>query len=243
MAAEHDEAGGQHDDEQRGVSRHTGALEHGRLAERGAGSQHPGGQQQHAVDLDGGAPRSSSPTFRRFLSGLLLRSLLTTAWDGGRQLQQPFQPSWMKDLRSFFPFSRRFFFFFRPLSGEGRASFFFFFLFLSSLLDRFQKGTDPSPSPPPSPLTREEGQVSIYDLSNIPPLRWRWESKSRRRGLVIERKRETRWPISWRAMIQKSWLEDIRKSSERKEGRKRERVRLFEETARGWQSQSSSFLN
>lgn len=79
MAAEHDEAGGQHDDEQRGVSRHTGALEHGRLAERGAGSQHPGGQQQHAVDLDGGAPRSSSPTFRRFLSGLLLRSLLTTA--------------------------------------------------------------------------------------------------------------------------------------------------------------------
>lgn len=110
MAAEHDEAGGQHDDEQRGVSRHTGALEHGRLAERGAGSQHPGGQQQHAVDLDGGAPRSSSPTFRRFLSGLLLRSLLTTAWDGGRQLQQPFQPSWMKDLRSFFPFSRRFFF-------------------------------------------------------------------------------------------------------------------------------------
>lgn len=123
MAAEHDEAGGQHDDEQRGVSRHTGALEHGRLAERGAGSQHPGGQQQHAVDLDGGAPRSSSPTFRRFLSGLLLRSLLTTAWDGGRQLQQPFQPSWMKDLRSFFPFSRRFFFlFFRPLSGGGRAS-------------------------------------------------------------------------------------------------------------------------
>lgn len=121
----------------------------------------------------------------------------------------------------FLPLFSSIFFFFRPLSGEGRASFFFFFLFLSSLLDRFQKGTDPSPSPPPSPLTREEGQVSIYDLSNIPPLRWRWESKSRRRGLVIERKRETRWPISWRAMIQRSWLEDIRKSSERKEGRGR----------------------
>lgn len=101
MATEHDEAGGQHDDEQRGVSRYACAVEHGRLAERRTGSQHPRGQQQHAVDLDGGAPRSSSPTFRRFLSGLVLRSLLTTAWDGGRQLQQPFQPSWMKDRRVF----------------------------------------------------------------------------------------------------------------------------------------------
>ncbi|KAK1117434.1 hypothetical protein K0M31_016638 [Melipona bicolor] len=79
MATKHDEAGGQHDDEQRRVSRHARAVEHGRLAERRTGGQHPRRQQQHAIDLDGGAARSSSPTFRRFLSGLVLRSLLTTA--------------------------------------------------------------------------------------------------------------------------------------------------------------------
>lgn len=79
MATEHDEAGGQHGGEQRRVSRDPGALEHRRFAERGTGGEHPRGQQQHAVDLDGGAARSSSPTFRRFLPGLVLRSLLTTA--------------------------------------------------------------------------------------------------------------------------------------------------------------------
>ncbi|KOX76446.1 hypothetical protein WN51_12127 [Melipona quadrifasciata] len=72
MATKHDEAGGQHDDEQRRVSRHARAVEHGRLAERRTGGQHPRRQQQHAVDLDGGAARSSSPTFRRFLSAIKL---------------------------------------------------------------------------------------------------------------------------------------------------------------------------
>lgn len=79
MATELDEAGRRQRRQQRRLFRDAGVLQHRQFTKRRPGRQHPQRQQQHALDFHGGAARPSSSALGRLLSGLLLRSILTTA--------------------------------------------------------------------------------------------------------------------------------------------------------------------
>lgn len=74
MATESHAAREQQRGQQRRLFRDDGVLQHWQFPERRSGRQHPR-QQQYALDLHGGATRSSSSALWCVLSGLLLGSL------------------------------------------------------------------------------------------------------------------------------------------------------------------------